>query len=64
MYTLFIDKPEAKSQSQSNPEKIKWEFGLWAVTKISWATTPPITFKHEEASNEKTQRVNGKSDSV
>ena len=37
---LCIDKPESKSQvqAQSQIEKGKEEFGLWAVSKISWAT--------------------------
>ena len=45
----LIDKPESKSQVQA--QRGKKEFGLWAVTKILWATTnpttPPKTFKHE-----------------
>ena len=30
-------------------QKREREFGIWAVTNISWATNPPhpITFKHE-----------------
>ena len=46
---IFIDNPQTKiqSQSHSNP-KGKEEFGLWAVTKILWATHPPhhpLTFR-------------------
>ena len=46
----FIDKLQAKSpskvQAKVKSEKGKEEFGLWGVTKISWATTnPPLTFR-------------------
>ena len=48
----IFDKPESKTQVQSpspkSNRKGKEEFGLWAVSKILWATTtPPITFKNE-----------------
>ena len=35
--------------SPSQIQKEKGEFGLWAVTKILWATTttPPPTFEHD-----------------
>ena len=49
---MFFDKPESKSkvqaQSQIEKGKRKKDFGPWAVSKILWATTPPITFKHKE----------------
>ena len=38
---VFIDNPQTKIKSQShlNPKR-KDEFGIWAVTKILWATYP------------------------
>ena len=35
-----IDKPESKSQSKVQAPNLKREFGLWAVSIISWVTTP------------------------
>ena len=62
---VVIDKPESKflfpSPSPKSIRKGKEDFGLWAVSKILWATThhpppphpiPPLTFKHEGGLNE------------
>ena len=38
---------QVPSPSPKSNRKGKEEFGLWAVSKILWATTPPTTFKHE-----------------
>ena len=53
----YIDKPEAKGQS-----KAQEGFGLWAVSKILWATTTttpphPQLLSMKEVSNNKTQRL-------
>ena len=64
--SLFqIDKPESKSQSKVQAPNPKREFILWAVSKISWATTLPtpphlqlLSMKDmKEVSNNKTQKV-------
>ena len=42
---IYFDKPEAMSQSKVQArvksKKGQKEFGLWAITKISWAYGPP-----------------------
>ena len=41
-----IPNPHGPAPTQSNPVKISSK-GTGADTKILWATTPPITFKHK-----------------
>ena len=41
-----VPNPQGPAPTQSNPVKISSK-GTGADTKILWATTPPITFKHE-----------------
>ena len=41
---IFLTSPSPMSKSQVQTQRGKEEFGLWAVTKILWAThttTPP-----------------------
>ena len=56
-----IDKPESKSRvpSPKSNRKGKEEFGLWAVSKILYATQPthPQLLSMRGVSNNKTQRV-------
>ena len=57
--SYLIDKPKSQSKDQATNlksliQKVNREFGLWAVSKILWATThphhttTPITFKHDD----------------
>ena len=48
-FSLFGNPSPSPSPSPKSQPKIqKGDFGLWATSKISWATTPlPQTFKHE-----------------
>ena len=42
-------RPSPSPKFKPNPKpKRKGEFGLWAVTKISWATHHPITYRGTE----------------
>ena len=40
-----IDKPESKSQSKVQAPNPKREFGLWAVSIISWVTNQSSNYK-------------------
>ena len=54
-FDTIIVKPWPQTLSPKTPKpKTK---GPWADTKIPWATTPPITFKHDGGVQQKKSQV-------